>query len=77
MTGSLGGPADPAVDAAARLPEVHHAVLHRPLADRPERPAEGVGVERPQGARVAAQDLEVDDRIALVRCHGDSMRADI
>src|SRR5262249_56591154 len=64
--------ADPAIDAAGLL-YVDHAVLHWPFVDWTQRPAERIGIELPQSACVAPQDLEVDDRILQCVSHATQL----
>src|SRR5438128_354673 len=69
--------ANPAVDATPLLLLVHHAVFQRAVIRRAELPTERFRVELSQHARVAPQDLEVDDRIPHFVLHGGSMRCGI
>src|SRR5438552_3300659 len=69
--------ADPAVDATPLLLLVHHAVFQRAVIRRAELPTERFRVELSQDARVAPQDLEMDDRIPHLVLHWASMRRDI
>src|SRR5207245_622482 len=61
--------ADPAVDATPLLLLVHHAVFQRAVIRRAELPTERFRVELSQDARVAPQDLEMDDRIPHLVLH--------
>src|SRR5437667_441095 len=66
--------ADPAVDATPLLLLVHHAVFQRAVIRRAELPTERFRVELSQDARVAPQDLEMDDRIPHLVLHWANMR---
>src|SRR5258706_258317 len=66
---SMRGLADAAVDALAALLHVNHAVLQRPIVGRARLPAERLRVELSQRARIAPQDLEMDDRIPHLILH--------